>query len=146
MNVSSTLKLFSSVGVLVFALAACGGDDDTVDPGDQTGPTLEWIVPGAGATVSGLTPLTVEATDASGIDRVEFYAGSTRIGTDTEAEDDTFRVDWDTTTSADGTITLRAVAFDEAGNEADASLDVTVLNQTAGTTELSEAAAQDLVR
>lgn len=47
--------------------------------------------------------------------QVEFYVGSTLLGTVTTAP---YAVNWDTTSVADGNVTLTTRAYDAAGNVA----------------------------
>ena len=48
---------------------------------DTTPPTVALTAPADGATVSGTVQLTASASDTVGVQRVEFYQGSTLIGT-----------------------------------------------------------------
>jgi hypothetical protein len=75
--------------------------------------------------VSGLVQLEVEATDNVGVAKVEFYAGSTKLGEDISAP---YTLNWDTTRYADGQVTLKARAVDGAGNVQEATLQVTLAN------------------
>jgi hypothetical protein len=75
--------------------------------------------------VSGTVTLEVEATDNVGVARVEFFAGSTKLGEATSAP---YTFNWDTAAYLDGPVTLRARAVDAAGNAAEATLQVTVAN------------------
>jgi peptidoglycan/xylan/chitin deacetylase (PgdA/CDA1 family) len=91
---------------------------------DTTPPTVALTSPADGATVSGTVQLSADASDAGGIARVEFYAGSTLIATELDSP---YALDWDTTPYAGTTVTLVARAYDTAGNTADsASRQVTV--------------------
>jgi len=96
--------------------------------GDTTPPAVSWTKPTAGQTVSGtLDDPTCEAaaSDAGGIDRVEFYADGTLLNTERTAP---YTCTWDTTKAANGTHTLRATAYDAAGNSRSADITVTVSN------------------
>ncbi|WP_366728832.1 Ig-like domain-containing protein [Thermus scotoductus] len=97
----------------------------TVANADKSPPTVAWRNPPAGAQVSGVETLEVEASDNVGVAKVEFYAGATKLG-----EDDTapYQWNWDTTRYPEGPITLRARALDGAGNVSEAQLEVTVAN------------------
>ena len=99
---------------------------------DRTAPTVSLTAPAAGALVRGTVQLTASASDTHGVARVAFYKGSpsssngTLIGTDTTTP---YAVSWDTTSSVNGSETLRAVAFDLAGNVREsATVQVTVDN------------------
>jgi subtilisin family serine protease len=76
-------------------------------------PTVSLTAPAAGATLSGTSTLTAQATDNSGVVLVEFYAGSTLVGADTAAP---WSVTWNALGAADGPYTLTARASDAAGN------------------------------
>lgn len=92
---------------------------------DRTPPTVVWKAPADGAVVSGTVTLEVEATDNVGVAKVEFFAGSTKLGEATSAP---FTFNWNTTVYPDGPVTLKARAVDAAGNAAEATLTVTVAN------------------
>lgn len=80
----------------------------TVPP--NTLPAVNITAPANGSTLAISSAITIQATatDADGtVDSVQFYAGSTRIGTDNTSP---FSVNW--TTAALGTYTLTARAYD----------------------------------
>ncbi|WP_234944427.1 Ig-like domain-containing protein [Thermus scotoductus] len=96
---------------------------------DRTPPTVVWKRPAEGLQVFGTVTLEVEATDnpgGSGVAKVEFFAGSMKVGEDTSAP---YAVSWDTTEYPDGLMVLKARAVDVAGNASEATLTVTVANQ-----------------
>ena len=107
-------------------------------PPDQTPPSVSLTAPSVNATVSG-TGVTVSAnaTDelgGSGMKSVEFFAGATSLGTDTNGGDG-WSVQWNTTLFANGPITLTAKATDNATNAAtSAGVGVTVSNGGGGGT------------
>jgi subtilisin family serine protease len=83
---------------------------------DLTAPTTSITSPTSGSTVSGITTLTAAASDDRGtITKVEFYVGSTLLGTDTTAP---YSWSWDTTRANVGNYQLKSRAFDPAGNSA----------------------------
>jgi hypothetical protein len=90
---------------------------------DRQAPTVVWRQPADGAQVSGTVTLEVEATDNVGVAKVEFFAGSTKLGEDTSAP---YTFAWNTTGYPDGPVTLKARAVDTAGNATEATLQVTV--------------------
>jgi hypothetical protein len=98
---------------------------------DRTAPTVSLSAPASGATVSGAA-VTVSATasDNAGLARVEFYRDNTTLlGTDSTSP---YSISWDTTTIAAGSHTLKAIAYDVAGNATtSASRSVTVKDVTA---------------
>ncbi|HXG83181.1 MAG TPA: Ig-like domain-containing protein [Pyrinomonadaceae bacterium] len=93
---------------------------------DITVPTVTITEPAAGATISGATnPFTATATDNVAVRGIKFYLDNAPVGT----EDTTspYSVNIDATTLASGTHTLKAVAYDTAGNaSAEATRSVTV--------------------
>lgn len=92
-------------------------------PADTTPPAV-WIVsPADGAAVSGLVAVKAEASDASGVKQVSFYANGTLIGTSQSAP---YQVNWNTK-KLKGTYVLTVVAHDTNGNAAEsASVTVTI--------------------
>ncbi|MBI2216471.1 MAG: right-handed parallel beta-helix repeat-containing protein, partial [Candidatus Rokubacteria bacterium] len=100
---------------------------------DTTPPTVALTAPAAGSTVSGTVTLTATATDNVGVASVQFTVDGVNAGAaDTTAP---YSVAWDTTTAANGTHTLAAIARDAAGNTRTATaVTVTVSNSTADTT------------
>lgn len=94
---------------------------------DTAPPAVALTAPADGATVAGAVTLTADASDAaSGVNRVEFLAGATVLGSDTTAP---YSLAWDTTKGADGSVVLTARAVDGAGNTAtSAARTVTVAN------------------
>jgi hypothetical protein len=105
--------------------------------GDTTAPTTSLTAPVGGATLSGIATVSANASDNVGVTKVDFYAGSTLIGSDTTSP---YSISWDTTTVASSTYTLTSKAYDAAGNVGtSAGVSVTVSNGTgscATTTQL----------
>jgi hypothetical protein len=110
---------------LVFAVSS--GSSDT------TKPTTSLSAPAAGATVSGIVTVSASASDNVGVTRVEFYAGTTRIGSDTTAP---YSISWTTTNFTNGSYSITSRAYDAAGNVGvSAARTVTVNNPTCGTSQ-----------
>ena len=84
---------------------------------DVQPPTAELTSPAAGSFLRGTVTLTANAADDIGVARVDFLDGTTLIGSATQAP---FSVSWNTT-SAFGTRSLTAQAFDAAGNSGTSS-------------------------
>jgi subtilisin family serine protease len=81
---------------------------------DNTAPTTAISTPAQNAYVRGIVPVSATASDTIGVERVEFVAGTTQLGTATTAP---YAVGWDTTALANGgVVTLLAVAYDAVGN------------------------------
>lgn len=114
---------------LLYTLFITGGGSDT------TPPTTSITSPAGGATLSGTASLTASASDNVGVARVEFYAGTSLLGTATASP---YSISWNTTTVANGTYALTARAYDAANNlGTSATVTVTVNNGT-GTCSISE--------
>ena len=99
----------------------------TVANADVTAPTVSVTAPANNATVSGTVTLTATATDNVGVVGVKFRVNGTDVG----SEDTTspYSVAWNTTSLANGTYTITAVARDAAGNTTtSATITVTVAN------------------
>jgi serine protease len=106
---------------LVDAYAALGWTDGPVD----NLPTVSITSPADGAMVSGVVTIDAYASDDLGVAQVDFYYGSTLIGTDETAP---YSVAWDSTAVGDGVYTLTSTAIDTASQEASDSINVTVDN------------------
>jgi hypothetical protein len=85
---------------------------------DVTPPQVSLTAPVDGATVRGVVTITADASDASGIARVEFSMDSYPIGVATQVP---YSVTWDASSALIGNHSLIAVAFDAAGNVASTS-------------------------
>jgi len=101
---------------LFFAASANGGEYGRIDVG-ATAPALNAkpvvTLAAPAATVSGTVTLTAQVTDPLNVSQVQFFAGTTSIGTATTAP---FSVAWNTTTAASGSVSLTATATDADGN------------------------------
>ena len=94
--------------------------------GESNPPIVSVTNPLNGNYVKGAININANATDDSGIDKVEFYTDSSLLGTDNSAP---YSVTWNTTSLLDGLHTLFAKAFDIFGNFASsATVSVTVDN------------------
>jgi len=92
-----------------------------------TPPTVSVTSPASGATVSGTSTVSANAADDVGVVGVQFKVDGANLGVeDTTAP---YSVAWNTTTIANGSKTLTAVARDAAGNvTTSAAVTVTVSN------------------
>ncbi|MEM3705867.1 MAG: Ig-like domain-containing protein, partial [Candidatus Bathyarchaeia archaeon] len=93
---------------------------------DTNPPMLKIIQPQSGSTVSKIIDIKAEATDESGISKVEFYIDDRLVATD-NTEPYTYR--WNTRSVKDGWHTITAKAYDNAGNTAQTSINVYVSNK-----------------
>ena len=96
---------------------------------DTTPPTVSVTAPTNNATVSGTITISANASDNIGVTKVEFYVGNALIGTDTTSP---YSISLNTTTTSEGTNTIKAKAYDDANNSTEASVNVTVSNGTSG--------------
>ena len=104
--------------------------------GDTVAPTVSLTAPTAGSTLTGSTTVSATASDNIGVDSVDFYAGTTLIGSDNTAP---YSISWNTTTVANGTYSITAKAKDGAGNVGTStSVSVTVSNSGTGTSQNEE--------
>ena len=95
-------------------------------PADTTAPTVTLTAPSAG-TVSGTVTVSASASDNVGVTGVQFRLQGANLGPDDTTNP--YSTSWDTTTVANGSYTLTAIARDAAGNTKTAApLTVTVSN------------------
>lgn len=98
--------------------------------GDTTGPNIVVTAPASGATVSGNTTVSANASDSgSGVAQVRFFVdGTTVIKDEFQAP---YEFLWPSTSVTDGTHRIHAVARDNAGNiTSSAAVTFTVANGT----------------
>ena len=94
--------------------------------GDTTAPTTSLTAPTAGSTLSGTVNVSANAMDNVAVTKVEFYAGTTLVGSSTASP---YSIAWNTTAVADGAYVLTSKAYDAAGNiGTSAPISVTVKN------------------
>jgi hypothetical protein len=105
-------------------------DVTSIATSDTTPPTVAISSPSGGSTVSGTTTIAANASDDVGVAGVQFMVDGAPLG----AEDTTapYAAAWNTTTVADGSHILTAVARDTAGRTTtSAAVTVTVSNTVA---------------
>ena len=108
----------SRIGTAYFRMLSGEGTADT------TAPAAAVTAPCAGATVSGIAGVSVDAADDVGVTMVEFYVNGVLSGSGTASP-----FNWDTRALANGSYNLTAKAYDDAGNVgASAALPVSVYN------------------
>jgi subtilisin family serine protease len=96
-------------------------------PPDTTAPAVALTSPAASGTVNGVYPLAVNASDNVSVVAVQFKLDGVSVG---EVTATPFSLNWDSTATANGAHALVAVARDAAGNQAEASVSITVANDT----------------
>ena len=82
-------------------------------PPDTNPPSVKITCPSDGDTVSGAITVKVDASDDSGVSKVELYKNGVLFAVDSEAP---YEFYWDTTADPDGVYVLAAKAYDLAGN------------------------------
>jgi hypothetical protein len=92
-------------------------------------PTVYWKAPTSGKTLSGSVSGTSCSVGGSNLAKVMFYLDSTLLGTDGNPSNGT-TCSLDTTKFANGTHTLKAVAYDSSNRTATSSIGVTIKNGT----------------
>jgi len=107
-----------------------------VETSDTTPPQVAIVTPAAGATVSDLVAVAVEATDDFGVAGVELFVDGQSVGnSDTPSSGNRHGFSWDSRQVDDGQYRLSAVAIDAAGNRGSAEdIVVQVVNAAADTT------------
>lgn len=100
---------------------------------DAQGPSVTSLSPGSGVQRGTIT-LSADASDNSGsVNRVEFRVRSALVGSDSSAP---YSTSFNTASVSDGSATIRATAFDAAGNSSSTESTVTIDN-TAPTLTIS---------
>jgi peptidoglycan/xylan/chitin deacetylase (PgdA/CDA1 family) len=103
-----------SFGLALSSQGSLTVDDAAISDNDTTAPTVALTAPADGATLSGTAvPLAANASDASGIDHVDFLADGAVIATATTAP---YTATWDSTAFPNGPLGVSARAVDTAGN------------------------------
>jgi hypothetical protein len=96
------------------AVAAAAAEVASVPTTDTTKPTVTITSPANGTTVSGITSVSMTASDNAGIARVDLYIDGQLYASDVTAP---FTVGWDTTRMAGASHMLVAKVYDTGGNE-----------------------------
>jgi hypothetical protein len=114
---------------------AQGASSSTPAPAlaDTVPPLVTVASPAAGSTVSGTASIDVRASDDIGVAAVKLELDGMELGaaTATSAEG-VYSLAWDTTTAANGSHVLRALATDAAGNLSVSSTTSVTVKNTAG--------------
>ncbi len=123
------VRVYSSALTVAEIAALVGSEVPENNPPENTPPSVSMSSPASGSTYpAGSTiPVSATASDPDGmIVRVEFYAGTTLIGTDTTSP---YSLSWGNV--AAGTYILKAVAWDSAGaSTTSATRSITVSSST----------------
>lgn len=99
---------------------------------DTIAPIVSITAPGNSSTVGGTVAITASASDSVGVSKVEFYSNGTLLFAGNVAP---YTYSWNTKTVANGSYTLTAKAYDNAGNIGQSSnISVTVFNDSTAPT------------
>jgi glucose/arabinose dehydrogenase len=123
-----TVSAYDAAGNESAQSASASGTTQSL-PSDTSPPAVSLTAPSAGATVTGSTTVSADASDNVGVVGVRFLLD----GVDLAAEDTSapFAITWSTTGTPNGAHTLTARARDAAGNATtSAPVSVTVSNAT----------------
>jgi subtilisin family serine protease len=129
---NGTLNRVANVGtgspnrLLYTAFIGSGGGSDT------TAPTTSLSAPSSGSTLTGTVTVSANASDNVGVSKVEFFAGTTLIGSDTTAP---YGISWNTTGVVNGAYSLTAKAYDAAGNVGNSPVVSVSVSNSCGTVE-----------
>lgn len=97
---------------------------------DTTPPMVSYSSPQTGSTVSGIVSVLVNATDESGIEKVEYFVDGTLKGTQTAVgADGKYNYSWDSRNTSNGSHVLKTKAYDKAQNTSETTVSVNVSNQ-----------------
>jgi len=112
-------------GLLDAEAAVSGGSSDGA-------PSVSWVSPSGGETVSGTVTVRIDASDSEdsddSLDVTYAVDGSSERATTYNSTSGYYEDSWDTTGVSDGDHTLDATATDSAGNTSSSSISVTTDN------------------
>lgn len=98
------------------------------NPDDTEKPIIAWNAPAENSVLTGEVTLSVIASDNVGISKIEFYLDGTKLIA--TAENGATSISWDSANAANGTHTLKAIAYDAVGNHSEtASVTIKTQNQ-----------------
>jgi hypothetical protein len=107
-------RRFTAILFAAAAAAALAGCDWLLGL-DSTPPTCQITSPADSASVNGTVTIAAAAADSVGVERVEFYADGSLIGTDSSVP---YSASWDATSKSEGTWhSLSCIAYDDAQNQ-----------------------------
>ncbi|MDO8536639.1 MAG: Ig-like domain-containing protein [bacterium] len=108
-DATQVLNGLHSLTAVAIAAGASGRASITVTvTGGLTRPVVSFVTPQNGATVSGLTPVTVSVSaDKPAVTKVDFYRDGLFLGSDSAAP---YTVNWDATQVLNGSHSLTAIA------------------------------------
>lgn len=107
---------------------------DSFQSFDDEAPTVSLTAPADGASVSGTVTLSADAADNMSVDRVEFLVNGLVAGTDASAP---YSLQWDSTSVADGSVTISARAVDTSANSRTSAAHTVTVDNTAPDTTIT---------
>ncbi len=107
---------------------------NNIPPPDNTPPNVAFTYPTNGSSVAGTITVTVNASDNVAVSKVELYKDNVLFGTDTTSP---YSFSWNTTGTANGAHSLKAIAYDTANLTGSQTITVTVNNNFPPTVSLS---------
>jgi len=119
---------YSGTGSYTITITITGGTTDT------TPPTVSITAPTSGATISDTITISASASDNIGVDHVTFQVDGGTVATDSSSP---YQTSLDTTTLTDSAHTIKAIAYDAAGNSDENTISVTVDNSGPVNNELT---------
>ncbi len=104
-------------------------------PTDTIAPVVAITNPINGDTVFGVVEINVNANDDMAIEKVEIYIDNSLLSTDNVSP---YKANWDTTSLTGGVYSIKAIAYDAAGNysEQTIAVSVTLLDNQKPTVEI----------
>ncbi|HYO68438.1 MAG TPA: Ig-like domain-containing protein, partial [Archangium sp.] len=110
---------------------------------DNNAPAVALASPAPGAFLRSSVTLTATASDTVGVAQVEFYDGTTLLGSDTTAP---YSLSWNTASATAGAHTLTVKAIDGAGNATTSAGVAVTVDNTAPTAALTRPARNAYVQ
>jgi hypothetical protein len=133
---ASTLYHFRVRSVDAAGNGSTSGDFTfTTTAADTTPPTVAVSAPAGGSTVSGVVQVVATASDDVGVVGVRLLVDGVPVGVERTAPP--YATSWDTTTAANGSHLVTAVARDAAGNSSTSAAVAVVVANTAPSTLLA---------
>lgn len=118
-DISGNQRSGSTTSIGAYEPASSGGGGTPPPPASDTeNPTVSLASPANSAVLSGNTAISAQANDNVGVTKVEFLVDGNVVSTDTSSP---YSYSWDTSSVVDGTHSVSAKAYDEAGNSASTS-------------------------
>ncbi len=108
-----------TVGVKITKGTGSSSGTSSGSSGDTTAPSVSFSSPRSGATVEGEIKIGVNASDSSGIARVDLYINGEKRSSKTAGP-----FEWNWNSTDDGTYYLMVKAYDKAGNEGSALINI----------------------